>query len=298
VNPTNGSSTNIVGGKRAEKGQFPWTVYFEVEDKNGDVSSCTGALIDKKWVLTAAHCIDESGITVTAYAGSVVRESGQKRSADKLIPHPNYNDKTKQNDIALFSVKNAFTLNDAVKTIPISLVAPSTKDKFSAAGFGRTKSGGQGSDRLLWVTLPFVTYSSCKKTYSDIKEKLQVCAGQKGKDTCQGDSGGALVRTTNPNNAKSNQGVVGVVSYGIGCGTNPGVYALASGYYNDFIVKKTGKKIPTITKAKSTSKKSTSKKSTSKKSTSKKSTSKKSTSKKTTKKKSTSKKKKKVEQIE
>jgi len=232
--------------------------------------------------------MDEPNLKITAYAGSVVRGSGQKRSADKLIPHPNYVDKTKQNDIALFSVKNAFELNDAVKTIPISLVAPSTKDKFTAAGFGDTSSGGQGSDRLLWVTLPFVPFKTCQKTYDGLKEKLQVCAGAKGKDTCQGDSGGALVRTTNANNAKSNQGIVGVVSYGRGCGTNSGVYALASGYYNDFIVKKTGKKIPTITKAKSTSKKSTSKKSTSKKS----------TSKKTTKKKSTSKKKKKDEQIE
>jgi secreted trypsin-like serine protease len=248
VQPTNDSSTSIVGGANAKKGQFPWTVYFEIEDNKGKTSTCTGALIDKKWVLTAAHCTVGNVKEITAYAGSVSVGEGQKRKAAKIINHPDYDSDSKQNDIALFSLEKEFTLNSAVKTIKISMVAPSSKDKYTAAGFGDTKSGGQSSDKLKWVSLPYVAFKTCQKTYDDIKQSKQVCAGKKGKDTCQGDSGGALVRNSKPSDPKSNKGIVGIVSYGQGCGSNAGVYIRASAYYKDFIVKKTGKKIPTITK--------------------------------------------------
>ena len=51
--------SKIVGGNAAEKGSWPWMVAIFYSRKNEHIW-CGGALIDNEWVLTAAHCFDQS----------------------------------------------------------------------------------------------------------------------------------------------------------------------------------------------------------------------------------------------
>lgn len=46
----------IVGGADATLGQFPWQVYLNIES----TWVCGGSLILENWVLTAAHCVEDS----------------------------------------------------------------------------------------------------------------------------------------------------------------------------------------------------------------------------------------------
>merc|ERR1712232_1363556 len=53
-----------------------------------------------------------------------------------------------------------------------------------------------------------------------------MCAdSHQGKDACKGDSGGPLIKL---GNSAVDDIVLGVVSWGVGCGINPGVYARIS----------------------------------------------------------------------
>ena len=46
----------IVGGEEAVDGEFPWQVSLRQITGIGATHFCGGSVIDKDWVLTAAHC--------------------------------------------------------------------------------------------------------------------------------------------------------------------------------------------------------------------------------------------------
>ena len=125
-----------------------------------------------------------------------------------------------------------------------------------AMGWGTTSSGGSSSNVLREVDLPVITNGECDSRYSqyDIYAN-NICTFQPGKDSCQGDSGklckGCLMPTccfiafsyyimlSNillyyilggpliiPGATASEDTLIGVVSWGIGCATSqyPGVY--------------------------------------------------------------------------
>lgn len=48
----------ILGGDVAKVGQFPWHVAIRTRNLKKERGICGGALIEREWVLTAAHCMD------------------------------------------------------------------------------------------------------------------------------------------------------------------------------------------------------------------------------------------------
>jgi secreted trypsin-like serine protease len=150
-----------------------------------------------------------------------------------VIPHPNYNPYSLDNDVALLKLSSPATLNTRVETVPL-LVSP-TQDAQAApgtaawvTGWGTTAFGGSTSNVLLEVSVPIVTNQTCSQAYWGITDNM-ICAGYEegGKDACQGDSGGPLV-------VPNGDGwlLAGLVSFGDGCAKpgKYGVYARVSRY--------------------------------------------------------------------
>lgn len=48
----------IVGGSTAEPGEAPYQVSLQLQRGSSRSHYCGGAIIDKRWVITAAHCVN------------------------------------------------------------------------------------------------------------------------------------------------------------------------------------------------------------------------------------------------
>ncbi len=140
---------------------------------------CSGVFLNSQWVMTAAHCFDQSGSDVTA-----VHLSGSARVL-RVHRHPGYNSATGAADIALLQLIEAAP--GAVGTTPAG-ANPAAGDQILVAGFGITDGGTAGN-----ANIGFQIVRDCPAGTAGAAVGLRWCAGQ-GDDsaTCYGDSGGPV----------------------------------------------------------------------------------------------------------
>ncbi|XP_063908413.1 serine protease easter-like [Zophobas morio] len=233
----------IVGGEKTGIDEFPWMALLEYKRSNGSkYFNCGGALISKRYVLTAAHCINRilTGVRlgehdITTERDCVKTELGEDCApppidipVEDTVVHEGYvkDDTNQYNDIALLRLAREVSVTDYVR--PICL--PTKDEEFSksyvgeklhVAGWGMTDNTKMSTSSVkLKVKLPVRESSYCENTFRRYNFKLtlkdiQLCAGgEKGKDSCKGDSGGPLM-TVRLDKLKAIQWyAVGVVSFG------------------------------------------------------------------------------------
>uniref|UniRef100_A0A1W7R8K6 CLIP domain-containing serine protease n=1 Tax=Aedes albopictus TaxID=7160 RepID=A0A1W7R8K6_AEDAL len=251
----------ILGGEETEPEEYPWTAMLGFEDLLGRKGySCGGTLIKERYVVTAAHCVDNMrfrkliDVRLGEWDLNTMLDCSETRCfaefqddypVEKVIVHENYslNDLSKANDIALIKLSKIVERTELVA--PICVPTPEMDDSidvggssFNVAGWGTTKTGF-ASRRKMKVTLPGQTIETCNQAFASSNvtfTETQLCAGGvNGKDTCKGDSGGPLMMIMN-----NRWHLVGIVSLGTTpCGTQkmPAVYT-RFGKYLDWVAGK------------------------------------------------------------
>ncbi|XP_041098456.1 ST14 transmembrane serine protease matriptase a, partial [Polyodon spathula] len=241
-------TSRIVGGQNAEEGEWPWQVSLHVK---GAGHTCGASVISNRWLVTAAHCVqDDAKVKYSqasvweAYMG--LHAQGQlgkltvKSNIKRIVPHPNYNTYTFDNDIALMELDSPVTLSSLIWPICLpesTYVFPAGKSVW-ITGWGATKEGGFGATVLQKAEVRIINDTVCASLMSDLTSRM-MCAGvlTGGVDACQGDSGGPL------SSIESNGRLflAGVVSWGDGCArrNKPGVYTRVT-MYRGWITQVTG----------------------------------------------------------
>lgn len=229
-------SPRIVGGAPSSITASPWQVLLRVNS-----TLCSGSVIASSWVVTAAHCVKGLDTSrISAYAGitNLTEQSGTSQLAvSSVIVHPDFNDRTFQNDIALIGLAAPIIPSASVQ--PIALPAtvdpatwPPAGTPAQISGWGSASFGGSPSGTLLTAPIQVLLgpgQTGCGSYGSDFFPAQVICAGVPagGIDACQGDSGGPLV---------VGEGgipvIAGIVSVGNECALAqyPGLYTRVTTY--------------------------------------------------------------------
>ncbi|KAK0061848.1 trypsin-7 [Biomphalaria pfeifferi] len=233
----NHSRGRVVGGWPAAECEFPWQVAITI----GTVF-CGGSIVDKRHIVTAAHCMKDKKTGQPFPASSVFVRVGSSFVSNTRVyrvsnvnVHPRHTSILKDYDVAVLTLAQDLIFSYCVA--PVCLPDPGENtddvDYCTTSGWGVTDFYSNTlQQRLRSVELPIVDQYLCQQSYGTrLVNSLKLCAGDYyngGTDSCQGDSGGPLVCL------KQGRFVLyGIVSFGTGCAKPyyTGIYTRVTSYY-------------------------------------------------------------------
>ncbi|CAH0592702.1 unnamed protein product [Chrysodeixis includens] len=223
----------IVGGSTVNISSYPSLVsLLRAHDWTNYRQNCGGIILNNRAILTAAHCTvgDAPNRWRVRVGSSLANSGGVVHNAATIINHPSYGQggHMYNNDIAILRISSNIAFNNNARAASIAgsnYIVPDNAVVWTT-GWGTTAFGGPLSEQLRHVQVWAVNQNVCNSRYGGTITANMLCAGWLdvgGRDACQNDSGGPLYHSGV---------VVGVVSFGTGCGDPrfPGVYARVSRY--------------------------------------------------------------------
>lgn len=195
----------LVGGTNATTADYPTVVGIMAGGNNW---ICTGVLVDKDWVMTAASCFENTTTVQIRLDDSTINDSGGKTVAvTEIRKHPSFdiNSQTWNHDIALLHLATSVTdrTPSVIRRDPVALASSVTQ-----VGFGVRDNNDNGGGQLRSLATTSVGCSGAGE--SGITDANTLCFdASDGTGSCSGDGGA-------PAFIGPNKAVAGLASGGTG----------------------------------------------------------------------------------
>jgi secreted trypsin-like serine protease len=237
--------TRVVNGQDATECEWRWQVSLRLARQGGGELKhfCGGAVIDNRWILTAAHCTKkftapQVKVVLGDFRKNQTGDTERMYSVEKIIQHPEYNKTISLDyDYALIYLESDIVMNDCVTPVCLKSEDPPIGTKCWITGWGALSEEGLSPDAMQEGRVEITDVAQCKDIYSKYNQEItsrMLCAvgattNGLPVDACQGDSGGPLVCQWGAG-AGAHWGLHGVSSWGIGCARQgyPGVFSRPS----------------------------------------------------------------------
>ncbi|XP_051765542.1 mast cell protease 1A-like isoform X8 [Ctenopharyngodon idella] len=186
-------TVGIVNGREAKPHSRPYMVSVQAKEQH----ICGGFLISDRFVMTAAHCRNNSKVLTVVLGAHDLRQKNLDRiKVDFYHKHPKFTNGSFHNDIMLLRLEKHVELNDNIKGISI----PTKEDDIEAvtvcsvAGWGSLKTNGTVNNRLMETDVTVMNNEKCESEWGkeDYSASQMMCVYGDG-GSCDGDSGGPLV---------------------------------------------------------------------------------------------------------
>ncbi len=242
------SHTSEISGKiidGTEAVQTDWEFIAAIVDKGQSAELgqfCGGSILDSRRILTAAHCVysnaaEDLEVIVGINDLTIESASSERIGVSNIMIHKGFKESNLVNDIAVLEL-NADIQFISSRPVLLPMSNRSRADTpdgtlLEVAGWGSRGENTPRTTKLMEVQLPLATQASCAAKYnSNINYRFsateninsdQFCAGDgvSNKDSCNGDSGGPLIRSDTGEQ-------LGIVSYGENPCGKLGVYSNVS----------------------------------------------------------------------
>ncbi|XP_012402555.2 kallikrein-10 [Sarcophilus harrisii] len=207
------------------RGSQPWHVSLFK-----DLSfRCAGVLVDRSWVLTAAHCAESwLWAKVGDYNLLLLDRGEQLKVSSLMIPHPKYKagsgpslpSRSDEHDLLLMKLRRPVVLGPRVQVLPLARTCAAPGTRCQAAGWGTTSQPQvKYTKSLSCAGVTVLSPKECSVFYPAVLTSNMLCAGlDNGQDACQSDSGGPLVCNG------TLQGILSWGDYPCGSSHRPAVY--------------------------------------------------------------------------
>lgn len=157
----------ITGGYPINVSEAPHQVSIQVDGSHW----CGGSIINDEWIVTAAHCVEESKSSYKIKTGITnlwqPTANSKEYNVDQFIIHSDYDDTPFNNDIALIKVIGKITYNSDTQPIEIAsqqdnLYNVGQPTKVSGWGWTTTGPGGTTTNQLYMVNVPLISNLTAK----------------------------------------------------------------------------------------------------------------------------------------
>ena len=177
--PNSFRTARILGGEQVTNYQsWPWMVSL----RRWGHHVCGGVIISSSFILTAAHCIPSTGLSV---ALGIIQQSNltthdtRIRAITRVYLHSNFSAENLHNDLAILHLEHRLSNQNLTEIcLPLESDPLPIDSEVIAIGFGREKeSSTRSSDHLRQVKLRLLspTSQTCKDELTD--PYTQFCAG-------------------------------------------------------------------------------------------------------------------------